>query len=309
MSVPEVPALHGSGERPGGSKAGVQLALRINVKDHSMSKIWFITGSSRGFGRRFAEAALARGDKVVATARNIESLSSLVTSYGDAVLPITLDVADRNAAFAAVERARQHFGRIDVVVNNAGYGLFGMVEELTEQALRDQFETNVFGALWVAQAVLPHLRAQGSGHIIMLSSLLGLAAFPTTGGYSASKAAIEGIADSLAQEVAPFGIKVTLVEPGPFDTEFAGSSHHAEPLAAYAPVRDAVNATFAGLPSGDSRGVGGALLNIVDAAEPPLRVFFGTLAQHVVPPLYQQRLMTWEQWDHVSAQAESGGNG
>lgn len=216
-----------------------------------MSKIWFITGSSRGFGRRFAEAALSRGDKVAATARNTDSLADLVATHGDAILPVSLDVTDKAAVTEAVKQAHEHFGHLDIVVNNAYFGLFGMVEELTEDNVRAQFETNVFGALWVTQAALPYLRAQGSGHIINVSSLLGLAAFPMTAGYTASKAAIEGLSDSLAQEVASFGIKVTVVEPGPFGTEFATSSAWSEPLAAYDGVREAVNAGFATMPSPD----------------------------------------------------------
>ena len=135
-----------------------------------MSKIWFITGSSRGFGRQFAQAALERGDKVAATARNTDSLADLVAAHGEAILPLTLDVTDKAAATEAVQRAHDHFGRLDVVVNNAGYGLFGAVEELTEQQVRDQMETNFFGALWVTQAALPLLRAQGSGHIVQIST-------------------------------------------------------------------------------------------------------------------------------------------
>lgn len=272
-----------------------------------MSKIWFVTGSSRGFGRRFVEAALQRGDKVAATARQAESLADLVVAHGDRVLPLPLDVTDRGAVFAAVQRAHAHFGRIDVVVNNAGYGLFGMVEEIQDVEIRAQFETNVFGALWVTQAALPFLRAQGSGHVIMLSSVLGIAAFPTTGAYTASKAALEGFSESLAQEVAPFGVKVTIVEPSGFDTGFASSTKQADPMPVYSPVRDAFNAQFAGLPQGNDSGAGGALLAIVDAPHPPLRVFFGTLPMHVVPPLYTQRLKTWEEWAGVAAQADGSG--
>ncbi|MBT2337152.1 SDR family NAD(P)-dependent oxidoreductase [Variovorax paradoxus] len=268
-----------------------------------MPKIWFITGSSRGLGRRFAHAALARGDKVAATARHTDALADLVADYGDAVLPLALDVTDRAAATAAIQRAHAHFGRLDVVVNNAGFGLFGAVEELTEEDIRTQFETNVFGALWVTQAALPYMRAQGSGHLVMVSSLLGVAAFPTTGGYSATKAAIEGIADALAQEVAGFGIKVTVVEPGPFGTEFASSSTYAQPLAAYGGVHEAVNAAFATMPMANPGGIGAALLKVVDAENPPLRVFFGTLPLQIVPRLYAERLKTWEQWAAVSAEA------
>ncbi|WP_433462183.1 SDR family NAD(P)-dependent oxidoreductase [Spirillospora sp. CA-128828] len=271
-----------------------------------MSKVWFITGSSRGFGRRFAQAALSRGDKVAATARSTDSLAELVAAHGEAILPLPLDVTDKAAVAEAVKVAHEHFGRLDVVVNNAGFGLFGMLEELTEHDVRAQFDTNVFGALWVTQAALPYLRAQGSGHIIMLSSLLGVAAFPTTGAYTASKAALEGFADSLAQEVAGLGIKVTVVQPGAFGTEFAASSTWSEPVAAYDGVREATGAAFAALPSPGPDGVGPALLNIVDADNPPLRVFFGTLALQVIPQLYTERLTTWQEWAEVSAQAEAG---
>ena len=203
------------------------------------SKTWFITGTSRGFGREWAEAALERGDSVAATARDAGSLDALVAAYGDRVLPIALDVTDREAAFAAVQQAHERFGRLDVVVNNAGYGQFGMVEELSEAEARDQIETNLFGALWVTQAALPYLRAQGSGHILQVSSIGGISAFPTVGIYHASKWALEGISQALAQEVAGFGIKVTLIEPGGFSTDWGGSSAgHATPIAAYDGVRE-----------------------------------------------------------------------
>src|SRR5580698_2554393 len=185
---------------------------------------WFITGTSRGFGREWAIAALDRGDRVAATARNLGSLDDLVTKYGDAILPIKLDVTDRAAAFAAVRQAHQRFGRLDVVVNNAGYGHFGMIEEVSEAEIRAQLETNVLGALWVTQAALPFLREQGSGHIIQVSSIGGISAFPRTGAYHASKWALEGLSQALAQEVKEFGINVTLVEPGGFSTDWSGSS-------------------------------------------------------------------------------------
>ncbi|MEV4235753.1 MULTISPECIES: SDR family NAD(P)-dependent oxidoreductase [unclassified Nocardia] len=270
-----------------------------------MSKIWFITGSSRGLGRRFTEAALSRGDKVAATARNTDALADLVAAHGDAILPLPLDVTDKTAVTESVQHAHEHFGRLDVVVNNAGYGLFGMVEELTEDDVRAQFETNMFGTLWVIQAALPYLRAQGSGHIINVSSLLGLAAFPTTGGYTATKAAVEGLSDSLAQEVAAFGIKVTVVEPGPFGTEFNTSSAYSAPLSAYDSFREAVNASFATLPNPDPAGVGPALLKVVDADTPPSRIFFGTFPLQVVPQIYADRLEGWQEWAEVSAAAEA----
>ncbi|MGW1270016.1 SDR family oxidoreductase [Streptomyces sp. NPDC002491] len=270
-----------------------------------MSKIWFITGSSRGFGRQFAQAALERGDKVAATARNADSLADLVAAYGDAILPLTLDVTDRSAAFEAVKRAHAHFGRLDVVVNNAGYGLFGAVEELTERAVREQMETNFFGALWVTQAVLPILRAQGSGHIVQISSVGGVITFPLVGGYNASKWALEGLTDSLAQEVAGFGIKVTLVEPGSFATDWGGSSAaFSEQLPAYEDVHATVVANLAGVRSGDPAAAGPALLKVVDAENPPLRVFFGEFPLHFVPQVYAERVKTWLEWADVAAQAQ-----
>src|SRR3954463_12464562 len=189
-----------------------------------MARTWFITGTSRGFGREWATAALERGDRVAATARNVSSLDDLVEKYGDAILPIELDVTDREADFAAVTLAHETFGQLDVVVNNAGYGHFGFIEEITEQEARAQLETNLFGALWVTQAALPYLRAQNSGHIIQVSSIGGISAFPNIGIYNASKWALEGFSQALAQEVADFGIKVTLIEPTGYSTDWGGPS-------------------------------------------------------------------------------------
>ncbi|GAA2390747.1 SDR family NAD(P)-dependent oxidoreductase [Nonomuraea africana] len=272
-----------------------------------MSKVWFVTGSSRGLGRNFVEAALSRGDKVAATARNPQHLDELVAAYGDAVLPLALDVTDKAAVFDRVKRAKEHFGRLDVIVNNAAYGLFGAVEELTEQQLRDQMETNLIGPLWVVQAALPHLRQQGGGHIIQISSLAGLTVFPLGGGYAASKWALEGLSETLAQEVAAFGIKVTLVEPGSYATagyatEAAGGVN-AEPN----PLYDELRASFAEfaptLDLGDPAAAGQAILKIADADNPPLRVFFGILGNQVVPQVYADRLKTWADWQDLSAQA------
>lgn len=185
------------------------------------SKVWFITGSSKGFGRVWAEAALARGDSVAATARDAGTLADLVEKYGDRIAAIKLDVTDKKAVDAAVAEAHKRFGRLDVVVNNAGYGHFGAIEEVSEQEARDQIETNVFGALWVTQAALPIMRAQRSGHIIQISSIGGVNAFASLGLYHASKWALEAFSQSLSIEVAEFGIHVTLVEPGGFSTDWA----------------------------------------------------------------------------------------
>jgi len=190
--------------------------------DRMPNRTWFITGTSRGFGREWAIAALRRGDRVAGTARDPSTLDELAEEHTDSLLPMELDVTDREAVFEAVRHAHEHFGRLDIVVNNAGYGQFGMVEELSEPEARDQIETNLFGALWVTQAALPFLRAQGSGHFLQVSSIGGISAFPGIGMYHDSKWALEGISQSLAQEVKGFGIYVTLIEPGGFSTDWGG---------------------------------------------------------------------------------------
>ncbi len=270
-------------------------------------KVWFITGTSRGFGRAWAIAALERGDKVAATARNTASLDDLAEKYGDALLPIRLDVTDREADFAAVKQAHDHFGRLDIVVNNAGYGHFGFVEELSEQDARDQIETNLFGALWITQAALPYLRAQHSGHIIQVSSIGGISAFPLVGMYHASKWALEGFSQALAQEVASFGVHVTLIEPGGFDTDWSGaSSKHSAPLSDYDELRAAVEAerSTRWANPGNPEASAAALLKVVDAEEPPLRVFFGASPLATAKADYESRLRTWEQWQPVAELAQ-----
>ena len=273
-----------------------------------MSKTWFITGTSRGFGREWALAALERGDRVAATARSTDSLSDLVAAHGDAVLPMALDVTDREAAFAAVAQAHEHFGRLDVVVNNAGYGQFGMVEELSEAESREQIETNLFGALWVTQAALPFLRAQGSGHILQVSSIGGISAFPTVGIYHASKWALEGLSQALAQEVAGFGIKITLIEPGGYSTDWGGSSaRHATPIEAYDGVREAAanRPSRRGTP-GDPVATREPVVTLVDSDDPPLRVFFGSAPLSIATADYEQRLKTWNDWQDLAVKAHGG---
>ena len=172
-----------------------------------MSRVWFITGTSRGFGRVWTEAALERGDRVAATARNADSLADLAEQYGpEQLLPLALDVTDKARVDEIVRLAHDHFGSLDVVVNNAGYALFGAVEEVSERQARDQLETNVFGALWVTKAALPLLRAQGRGHILQVSSVGGVDAGRNLGLFHASKWALEGMSQALAAEVEPFGI-------------------------------------------------------------------------------------------------------
>lgn len=271
------------------------------------SKVWFITGTSRGFGREWAIAALDRGDRVAATARSTDSLADLVERYGDAILPLQLDVTDKAAVQEAVRRALDTFGRIDIAINNAGYGHFGFVEEVSEEELRAQLETNLFGAVWVTQAVLPSMREQGSGHIIQVSSIGGITAFPIVGAYHASKWALEGISQALAQEVAGFGVKVTLVEPAAFSTDWAGSSaKRSEELPAYDEVRKAVLAARAARNSapGDAAATRGPILELVDAEEPPLRVFFGAAPLGIAKADYADRIATWERWQPLAERAQ-----
>jgi NAD(P)-dependent dehydrogenase (short-subunit alcohol dehydrogenase family) len=271
------------------------------------TKTWFITGASRGFGREWSIAALERGDSVAATARDLATLDDLVDKYGERVLPIKLDVTDRDADFAAVQHAHDTFGRLDVVINNAGYGHFGMVEEITEAEARAQLETNLFGALWVTQAALPLLRAQGSGHIIQVSSIGGISAFPMVGIYHASKWGLEGFTQSLAQEVAEFGIKVTLVEPGGFTTDWSGpSAKHSEQLPAYRDYREQVQQVRSQRNAlrGDPHASGAAILRVVDAGEPPLRVFFGSSPLSIAEQDYASRLETWRTWQDVAELAQ-----
>jgi NAD(P)-dependent dehydrogenase (short-subunit alcohol dehydrogenase family) len=269
------------------------------------SKTWFITGASRGFGRVWTQAALKRGDNVAATARNPDSLADLADTFGETILPIPLDVTDRAADFAAVARAHQHFGRLDVVVNNAGYGLFGTIEETSEAEARAELETNLFGKLWITQAALPYLRAQGSGHILQVSSMGGVVAFPTLGVYHASKWALEGLSESLAQEVAGFGIKVTIIEPGGYATDWGGSSAaHAAPLPVYDDVRAAARQFIADYPLGVPDATDEAILAVVDAEHPPLRIFLGAPPLQIVRDAYAARLATWDDWAGVSVAAQ-----
>jgi NAD(P)-dependent dehydrogenase (short-subunit alcohol dehydrogenase family) len=272
------------------------------------SKVWFITGCSKGFGRIWAEAALERGDKVAATARDAATLAPLAEKYGDDVLTLALDVQDREADFAAVQQAQEKFGRLDVVVNNAGYGLFGAVEEISEAEARDQIETNLFGALWVTQAALPIMREQGSGHIIQVSSIGGVSAFPYVGLYHASKWGLEAFSQTLAQEVADFGIKVTLVEPQGFTTDWSGpSASQAEQIAAYDGTREKMAARRGAQTPGDPEATGPAILKLVDAEEPPLRCFFGRNAFDIVRPDYEARIANWEEWDWLAKEAHGEG--
>jgi NAD(P)-dependent dehydrogenase (short-subunit alcohol dehydrogenase family) len=274
-----------------------------------MKKTWFITGASRGFGRIWAEAALTRGDNVAASARKLADVADLKKRFGDAVLPLALDVADPEQAQQVVAQAHAHFGRLDVLVNNAGYPLVGTVEEASEAEVRALFETNFYGTLRVIKAALPLMRQQGSGHIVGVSSTLGIITMPLIGFYCTSKWAVEALHESLAQEVKGFGIKVTIIEPGAYATEFGSpaSSGRSEGMEVYGPLRQRMFESMATMERGNPHATAEAVLKLVDAEEPPLRMMLGNKNLPAARAAYADRLATWESWEAVSnaAQGES----
>ena len=247
-----------------------------------MSKVWFITGTSTGFGRDLAIAALENGDKVAATARKPEVLGDLTAKYGASVLALKLDVTKTDEIASAVKAAHEKFGRIDVLVNNAGYGVFGAFEEITDQQFREQYETNVFGVNYVTRAVLPILKAQKSGHILNVSSIVGLTSMPGLSAYASSKFALEGITEALAGELKPFGITVILVEPGAFKTAFGatGVPKGANPTPGYEETAGGTLGWLEGMVTngtapGDPKKAAKAMLDIVNHENPPLRLLLG----------------------------------
>ncbi|WEK70289.1 MAG: SDR family NAD(P)-dependent oxidoreductase [Candidatus Chryseobacterium colombiense] len=271
-----------------------------------MSKVIFITGASKGFGKLWAEALLKKGNKIAATARNISALDELKEKYGDHILTLKLDVNNRAEVFETVDQIEKHFGKIDVLINNAGFGLFGTTEETTEQQAREQMETNFFGSLWVAQAVLPIMRKQKNGHIIQVSSFLGLTTLPLLGLYNASKFAVEGLIETIGSETAHLGIKTTLIEPNGFATDWAGASaiQTSSDIADYNPVREAFAET------GDNPDIWGKpeatvdpILNIIDSENPPKRLLLGKIAYHAIHQIYTDRLKEIDNWKEVSIAA------
>ena len=271
-----------------------------------MKKTILITGASRGFGKIWTEAFLKRGDNVIATSRNIDHLQNLGSQYGDAFLPLQLDITSKADCIAAVNKAKQQFGTIDVLINNAGYSVFGTIEENSEKEARDLFEANVFGTLWMTQAILPVFRAQGKGHIIQMSSVMGINTLPTMGLYSATKYAVEGFSEALQAEVKDFGIHITLIEPNSFQTDFFGSSAvESAPIDAYAKVTSNFRSGDGLKPEniGDPNATVEAILKVADAENPPLRLFLGKLAYPWTQYTYGEKLALWEEWKDVSAKA------
>jgi len=270
------------------------------------NKVWFITGASRGFGRVWADAALKRGDKVAATARKLESIADLKEKYGENVLTLALDVTNNEQVKTAIEKAHAHFGRLDIVLNNAGYSLVGMIEEASADDIRAMYETNVLGPVAVIQAALPLLRAQGYGHILGTSSGLGHVTLPVIGYYCSSKWAFEAIHESLAKEVEAFGIKVTIIEPGAYATEFGSqeSLKFAAGLDIYEDFKTQFFGRLKDMERGDPNATPEALFKVVDAENPPLRFNLGSHNLPWVRSAYAERLAIWEEWDAISSAAQ-----
>jgi NADP-dependent 3-hydroxy acid dehydrogenase YdfG len=272
-------------------------------------RIWFITGASTGFGRLLAEEVLQAGGKVVATARNLDKVADLEAKYPQTAKAIALDVTDVGQVDSAVTQAFAKFGRVDVLVNNAGYGVAGAIEEVSDAEFMPMFETNVFGLLGVTRAFLPHLRKQRSGHILNLSSIGGVVASPGMGYYNAAKFAVEGISEALAAEVAPLGIHVTIIEPGPFRTDFLGRSGVVAKsrIADYDPTAGNMRKYFAendGKQKGDPLRAVHAMMQVVASPNPPLRLLLGASALQRL----RSKLGTWEKeiatWEQVTTGAD-----
>jgi NADP-dependent 3-hydroxy acid dehydrogenase YdfG len=247
------------------------------------NSVWFITGCSTGFGRDLVGLLLGQGYSVIATARDVTKITDLVQGHEDRALALALDVTDQDAIGHAVKQAEEKFGRIDVLVNNAGYGYFAAIEEGEDPALRTMFDTNVFGLIDMTKAVLPGMRERRSGMVVNLSSIAGLRAFPGSGYYSATKHAVEAVSEALAQEGAPLGIKVLLVEPGPFRTDFAGrslirSKTVIEDYDSTVHARLRMMQGYSGTQKGDPVRAAQAIIDVVASPNPPLRLVLGQMA-------------------------------
>jgi NAD(P)-dependent dehydrogenase (short-subunit alcohol dehydrogenase family) len=280
----------------------------MTTNEINSERVWLVTGASRGFGRALCDAVLARGERLVATARGRDFVESFEREHPDA-LAVVLDVTDPAQARAVVEQALERFGRLDVVVNNAGYGHFGAVEELTEDELRQQLEVNLFGVINVTRAVLPALRRQRSGHLVQMSSLNGIEGMIGAGYYCAGKFAVEGLSESLAGEVAHLGIKVTIVEPGPHRTSFASpeSARVADPIEDYAESVGQVRRAFAeldGAQPGDAGRAAQAIIEAVDSDDSPLRLPLGQTALDNIRAKLSGQLEELARWEALSASTD-----
>jgi NAD(P)-dependent dehydrogenase (short-subunit alcohol dehydrogenase family) len=279
------------------------------ASDKNSSRVWFITGSSTGFGRVIAEILLQRGERVAVTARNPDQIQDLVAGYKDTGLALALDVTQPPQIAAAVAEAEKFFGRIDVLVNNAGYGYLASVEEGEEAEVRAMFDTNFFGLIAVTQAVLPGMRARRTGHILNISSIGGLVANPSTGYYSATKFAVEAISESLAKEVEPLGIWVTAIEPGPFRTDWAGRSLKVAKASIpdYADTAGARSRQInerSGKQPGDPVRAAEAMITIVEADQPPRNLFLGKIAFEMAREKLSYLSKSIDQWQALSVGAD-----
>jgi NAD(P)-dependent dehydrogenase (short-subunit alcohol dehydrogenase family) len=277
-----------------------------------MSQVFFLTGSSRGLGRKIAEAVLAAGHQLVATARQPGSLSDLAERYGDQILPVALDVTDPAAAQAAVAEGVAAFGRIDVVVNNAGYANLAAIEDITAEDFREQLDANLLGVVNVTKAALPVLRAQGSGRILQVSSIGGRLATPGLAAYQTAKWAVGGFSEVLAREVAPLGIKVTVLEPGGMQTDWAGSSMRVTPVSEpYEPTVGAMARLHDGIGSGAALGdpakVAQVVLEVAAMDEPPLRLILGSEAYAYATAAAKARAESDAAWRELTASTDRDG--
>ncbi|MGI5269431.1 SDR family NAD(P)-dependent oxidoreductase [Nonomuraea sp. CA-218870] len=269
-----------------------------------MSRVWFITGASRGLGRAFTEAALAEGDRVVGAARNVAPLEELAAGHDGRLVPVALDVSDRAAVREAVDGAVASLGRLDIVVNNAGGLLMGMIEEAAEEQIRAHLDVNVLGAVWVCQAAVPHLRRQGGGRILQVTSMAAGVGFASVGFYGAGKAALDSITQALAMEVEPFGIKVTNLQMGGYDTGlFTTGTTVAEPLAIYDPLREKLAAMWGEDTGPDPRTAAPVIMELVALPDPPRRLIVGAASYDLVAELDRARAEEYRAWEHLSRKA------
>ncbi|WP_071394840.1 SDR family oxidoreductase [Bacillus tuaregi] len=279
----------------------------MTFNNNENTRVWFITGASSGLGYEFTKKALESGDQVVGVARNIEKLNELKCQFEGMLLPLCLDVTDRSAVSTTVETAIKHFGRLDIVINNAGNMVMGMIEEFSEEEVRRQMETNFFGTVWVSQAVMPYLRAQESGHIIQISSIGGLITGPMSGIYSASKFALEGFSEALAQEAAHFGIKVSIVEPGGYWTNLYLKMSMTAQKKEYGSLREKLAQQYSNEPvDSDPKLAAEAIIKLVNSENPPLRLILGSLVYDLAVENAEKRISTWKEWESVSRSAEHG---
>lgn len=277
------------------------------MENRQKEKVWFITGSSRGFGKIWTEAALKRGDKVAATARNINSIATLKEKFGDQVLILEVDVTNASQVQNAISKANEYFGRLDIVFNNAGYSLVGTIEESSTDEVKAMYETNIMGPIHVIQAALPILRAQGHGHILGTSSAVGIYSNPLIGYYCSSKFAFEAIYDSLSKEVAAFGIKVTLIEPGAYNTEFGSAESlkiASKKLSEYDDLKSRLMENLQKLERGNPTATPEAIFAVVDAENPPLRLLLGKNDFPHIQQIYAERIQEWETWKTISEAAQ-----